>query len=503
MTGMTRASRGPASLRLRAAAVGKTESAGPVGVSLAGGLGAPAALVGGLNDVRLGAQRGATGLLGTLGLSDGDLNEPGARAAAPVPPLREGIQERLPPMPGMRRQSTGRRATGEPRLRAQGSIAEALRSCPPPTPPQGDAPTAAGLAALAPSDAPAAARQPIQERVPRFAVPVPPGPLEQEAPPSPPTSPPEILPKGKAPPPVPPVKSGTTSLVARSDKAVSAAAHGTRLQTNARVLPNGADEEDTGPESWDDRSVRLILWGIAREHTVLGFMTAFLLGSEKKLASVPQVVQLLCGAMIGMLFLSCAQLRYTWLGATWVFAPPYEQGVTDNLMDRMPFLSTVGIAAAAISWSCVLITRWLFLMANRMYPQSTREQAILMYGTAWGVVVIVMAALAIGAVDMASNMDAPVVKMDVMVGWALACAVQWLLYEPAGLMVFACVSLLLKWCTSFEDLPEVKAEMVKQQKEQFLLRKAELAKQQDGSVTQQGPLALEGPTSTKVPKKAP
>ena len=42
--------------------------------------------------------------------------------------------------------------------------------------------------------------------------------------------------------------------------------------------------------------------------------------------------------------------------------------------------------------------------------------------------------------------------------------VQWLLFEPAGLLAYALLTLLLKWCTSFEDLPEVKAEKVRKEK---------------------------------------
>ena len=71
-------------------------------------------------------------------------------------------------------------------------------------------------------------------------------------------------------------------------------------------------------------------------------------------------------------------------------------------------------------------------------------------------------------------MDAPIVEVDVMLSWLLAMLVQWLLYEPAMLLLYTAFTLLLKWCTSFEDLPEVKAENVKQQILQEKLRKEQM-----------------------------
>jgi len=484
MSGMTRPSRGPGSLRQRAAAAtGRTDPLAP---------GATPSLVGGIGS--------SGGLLGKLGLSEGQAQELGARDAPAT--VRDGIQERLPPMPGMRRTATGRRATGEPRLRAQGSIAEALRSCPPPVPSQAEAPTAAGLAALAPSAAPDAAGQPIQERVPRMAR----APAEEPA--TPPPSPPEVLPKasgkGKAAPPS--MKAGDTSLVVKSEKVVAGAAFETRLQTNPRVLPKGAPTqppEDVDPETWDDRSVRDILWSIVREHTFFGCVAAFLYGDSPKLASVPQAAQLLCASMMGLLLLSCAQLRYTWLGSTWTTTPPRDE---EDVMERMPFLSSVGIAAALVGWPCVLIARWIFLTANRLYKQANRAHGILMYAAAWGIVWLTVGALAIGTISMSTHMDKRVLRVDVMVGWALACAVQWLLYEPAALALFASFTLLLKWCTSFEDLPEVKAVAVKQKKEQLLQKTLEMksaaqALELKGSA-QKTLEMLKGPVATKPTSKS-
>ena len=82
-----------------------------------------------------------------------------------------------------------------------------------------------------------------------------------------------------------------------------------------------------------------------------------------------------------------------------------------------------------------------------------REPARLIYAAAWSIVLVACAALAVGAVNMSSNMDARLVEFEVMVGWGLGALVQWLLVEPAALCLFASCGLVLKWCTSFEDLP--------------------------------------------------
>ena len=95
-----------------------------------------------------------------------------------------------------------------------------------------------------------------------------------------------------------------------------------------------------------------------------------------------------------------------------------------------------------------------------------------------------LGALAIGAIAIAGTMDKPLVEADVFVVWLLAAGVQWLLYEPAGLLAYACLTLLLKWCTSFEDLPEVKEEKMKLQKQQEMDRKAQMASEKTPPTTQ-------------------
>jgi len=493
--GMARPSRGTASLRQRAlAGAARIDPMAPAAGVLGG---AGAVLNQAFKDERAAsrarsAQMSASqrarfeerGLLGQIGI--GGSAEPRDQIIG-RPGATDGIQERLPAMPGMRNRQN-RRAAGEPRLKAAGAVAEALQRMPPAASPVNGAEAGAGVGISA---APGAA--PIQERVPRISrgassIPTPP--------PSPPAS---VMPS-------PSKASGASSPKPGAGAIVP------RTQVAGRIIPkNGVEvvEDEDEEISWDDRSVREILWGIAREHTLIGCITAFLFGDGPKLATVPQAAQLLHGALLGLLFLSCAQLRYTWLGATWAGTPPaYNLGIDDiPLYDRLPFLSAVGVAAALVGWPCVLVTRWLFLLANRTYPSADREQKLLMFGSAWGIVVLTCGALAIGAVNMSSNMDAAIVRSDVFVSWGLALVVQWFLYEPMMLGVFALINLLLKWCTSFEDLPEVKAEMLKQQKEEFLASKAAKAElMQKSKLTEPRatpPISeLEGPTTAKLPNKA-
>merc|ERR1712025_1300211 len=122
--------------------------------------------------------------------------------------------------------------------------------------------------------------------------------------------------------------------------------------------------------------------GIAREHTVLGFVTALLFGSGRKLASIPQATQLFFCSLLGLLLLSCLQIHFMWLGATWTAqAPQYDQGVDDDVSARLPFISTVGAAAALVGWPCVLGMRWTFMLANV-------EKSQFVVGTSWLIIFI-------------------------------------------------------------------------------------------------------------------
>lgn len=397
------------------------------------------------------------GVLTGLNLSVGELQE-----STPVgpPAVREGIQERLPAMPGMqRRQGQSRRATGEPRLRSQGSVAQALS------------------VAQAPGAAPTNA-QPIQERVPRMARGPPPAPAP-EAPPSPPLSPPAVMPDATSKKAVP-EKSKSSALVVRADAIKSGTAFDMRLQTNPKVLPSSKPAaEDDLPETWDDRSVREIAWGCAREHTLVGCIAALLVGDGPKLTTVYQAMQLFWFTFISLLFLSSAQMRYDWLGPTWAAAT-----------DKPSLFAAIGLGASLVGWPVVLVMRWLFLLANRTKAETSKKQSQMIFGAAWSIVFLTYGAFTVGAVNMASNMDDDIVKTDVMGGFGLGLVMQWILIEPSVLMAFAAIVLLLKWCTSFEDLPEVMAENAKQQ--QLLKEKAK----QDVSLAR-----IKGPEPTK--KKVP
>lgn len=451
MSGMTRSSRGPAALRLRAASFKGSApgEAAPLTIN------SPPALAG----------RGAApGLLGGLGMSEG---------ASPQDSMKgSGIQERLPAMPGMRRQ----RATGEPRLRATNSLTDALRSCPPNS--TGCETSSAPAAAAALSSC---AGVPIQERVPRVANP-PAAPLPGYEAASPPPSPPAVLPTDPSNMAKTPIPSACCSMVVGREAMSVNAVCEARLQTHPRVMPKGVqdmDATDAKPDTWDDRSVREIIWGITREHTLFGFVTALLVGDGPKLATIPQAAQLFSMSAFALLFLSCVQLRYMQLGASWAsettVVPAYGDGVSEeDFTGRIPFLSYVAVGAALIGWPCVLVARWLFYVAN-VFAKTKRCRNIQVFGAAWTVVLLSCGGLGLATVLMATEMDMPIVRIDVFVAWVIALLVQWLIYEPAMLFTFACLTLLLKWCTSFDDFPEVKAANLKKQREQELQRKLQIS----------------------------
>ena len=231
-------------------------------------------------------------------------------------------------------------------------------------------------------------------------------------------------------------------------------------------------EEEDIPETWDDRPVKEIVWGVAREHTALGFGAAFLLGEGPKLPTVVQATQLFWGSLLGLLFLSCAQIRYVWLAPKWQgdgiteVTAIYDLYTNEILYDRASVLLGVGIASPLVGWPCVIIARWLFMLANRTRAETTPFQSKIIYGSAWSIVLLTVFALAVGALNMAFNMDAAVVRQDVMASWVIAIFVDWLLIEPMMLTAFALFILMLKWCTSFDEIPEVAQEALKQQQEQ-------------------------------------
>ena len=249
-----------------------------------------------------------------------------------------------------------------------------------------------------------------------------------------------------------------------------------------QVMPSkGNQKEESGfledLLTWDERSTREIVWMTAREHTLLGCAVAFLFGDHRKLPTVAQAAQLFWGSLIAMLFLACVQLRYGWLGATWAGDPIDSlTAPVGTVMDRMPVLSTVGLAAAIVGYPGVLVCRWIFFAANRIHryasPEEDEEEkekdakdplkaekakqpmpkiSKIAYGISWSVVCVICLALCVGAVSMAGTMDAGIVGVDVIVGWTLGVGVQWLLIEPALLGFLAAFTLFLKWCTTIDE----------------------------------------------------
>jgi len=243
-------------------------------------------------------------------------------------------------------------------------------------------------------------------------------------------------------------QAGSRSLVVASEAALASAAYSTRLQTSAKVLPpksialNAPDPQVI----WDSRSQRDIVISVLREHTFGGFLTSMLFGDEPKLPSVAQAAQLLWSGLIGLLMLTCVQVRYQWLGASWVAAP-----ANAILLERMSYISCVALAAGLVCYPCVIIARLLFFTANRMQHTASRLQANLIFASAWCIVLLSCLALAIGAINMSANMEVNTVREDVMLGWALSALAQWLLIEPPMLLLLLLFELLLKWCTTFDD----------------------------------------------------
>jgi len=255
------------------------------------------------------------------------------------------------------------------------------------------------------------------------------------------------------------LKPSSCALVSQSEAALSNAAFQMRMQPNPKMLPQkDIQEVDAAWETWDDRTVREIIWGIAREHTAIGFVSSFLFGAGPKLPTVAQAAQLFWFAIVWLLFMACAQLRYAWFGARWESVLPTDFEYVDaDLISRMPIISAVSTAAAIVCCPVVLFARWLFLVANNTQSGPPHVHAVVQ-GSSWSIVFLVQLAVSVGAVNMASNMDTRAVKEDVMLAWGLSAAVLWLLVEPGILALYGTCTLLLKWCTTFEDLPEFHAE---------------------------------------------
>ena len=342
-------------------------------------------------------------LLGGLGLT---MSAEGVLPNTIRMPATDGIQERLPAMPGLRRPRDGLPRSTRAPTGIQGPV------------------------------------QGIQERIPAM-----PRPKPSVPPVSPPPSPPE----------------GTLKSVLESKSGLKL---DTRLQTVSKVLPNNpmAKPEPplaSEPPVWEMRSHQEIIFGALREHTLVSAVTSTLYGDRPNLSSVAQAAQLLWCTLLGSLYLSTVQLRYAWLGATWNPATDsLPDGSKPELSDRLRNVSSVAMAAAIVCCTCILGARWLFLLANRVSTVLPEQQGKLIYNYMWSIVGLVCASLAIGAVSMSANMDVTSAREDIIVGWILAIIVQWLLIEPLMVAVLASCGLLLKWLTTFDDvviLPEAPA----------------------------------------------
>jgi hypothetical protein len=307
--------------------------------------------------------------------------------------------------------------------------------------------------------------------------------------PSPPPSPPGVLPasaQGSRALPEAPLKpgkgdgklsAGTIVPKQTGGALVQSASYHMRLQSYPQVLPNGvlptkSRQELVNEVTWDDRTARQILWGAVREHSLLGALVSLLYGDGPRLPTVAQATQLLWSGLLMLLFLATVQLRYRWLGATWASDDATRANKTLN--ERLPTLSTVALASALVAYAGVLVLRWLFLAVNVLHrtgaddekpigakgaangtPAAPRESYLskAMYAAAWSIVVGSSLGLAIGATSVSGTMDASVVERDVLVGWAVSVGCLWMLVEPPMLLLLAAVGLFLKWCTTFEDEP--------------------------------------------------
>ena len=420
--------------------------------------------------------RTASGVLSSLGLDTGDLYGAGAIAGAgdssysstrertPAPSLSDGIQERLPV-----RQSMRRRKTGElPPASRLGLATDLLGSS---QASEGGSSTAQALAQAAAMTA--LATTTMQERVPRLGPRAPPQSVWSPPPASPPPSPPQVIPYSpsrRGGPPAPLALRTTTATTTSTALVVVGgvgADAGWLPQVQMRIPKFTPKFGLTAPpppkvlppwskpakleETWDDRSPSEIAWGAAREHTLFGLIAALLWGDGPKLATVAQAAQLVWGSLFGLLYLSCVQLRYGWMGGAWIST---DEGA--SLLDRISSISSVALAAALMCWPCVLVARWLFLAANctRRLAVPDSPTSTLVQACVWSAVLGCVLALAISTISVSAYMPGEKVREDAMLGWALAMGSQWLFIEPIAICLFGSFSLFLKWCTDFESVDQ-------------------------------------------------
>ena len=122
--------------------------------------------------------------------------------------------------------------------------------------------------------------------------------------------------------------------------------------------------------AWDDRTAREIVLGWLREHTLYCAVASFLFGDGPKMPTGAQACQLLWTTALGLLYIVCMQLRYSWLAGDRVHALTTNGAST---RERAPFVTAVAFMSTIILYPCLLAGRGLFMMVNRQ--QLTYNQA--------------------------------------------------------------------------------------------------------------------------------
>merc|ERR1711871_785352 len=180
---------------------------------------------------------------------------------------------------------------------------------------------------------------------------------------------------------------------------------------------------------------------------------------------------LLSCVLMGSLFLSTLQLRYTWLGGKVLFG---EVSTDADLAARMPIIWSVAIVAALLCLPMILVARWVFLLASRSTALSVRllemmkaDEELLkpqtgkgslwidgaskaaeldlkrevqwIFGSAWSIVLLGIFAGSVGAINMSFNMEASLVEQDVMLAFAFGVILYWFAIEPIMLGLFGSV----------------------------------------------------------------
>lgn len=91
--------------------------------------------------------------------------------------------------------------------------------------------------------------------------------------------------------------------------------------------------------------------------------------------------------------------------------------------------------------------------AREKYGKQQGLSGTVAYASVWAIAFVTFLTLAVGAIATSSAMDARVVREDIMLGWWLAMGMQWLLLEPAIVLLLLGFELGLKKCSTFGAAP--------------------------------------------------